>query len=490
MKKKSLLLQVIFLLFNLILMAQSPQQLNYQAVVRNAAGTPLSNGTLVGLQFQIHDSTATGTVIYRESSQATTNQFGLITYAIGTNASLAAIQWGVGQKWLQVLIDPTGGTNYVDMGTTQLLSVPYALFAANSAPGAQGPTGLQGIQGATGPQGVTGHNGTNGVTGATGPQGVTGHDGTNGNTGATGLQGVTGHNGTNGVTGATGPIGNTGPAAVGATGPAGNTGATGPQGVTGNNGATGAPGNTGAAGVGATGPAGNTGATGPQGVTGNDGATGLIGNTGPAGVGTTGPTGATGTFGGPAGGDLTGSYPNPTLITTGVTPGTYGDSNQVAQLTVDANGRVTSASNVNINMGGGIPVGGIILWSGSIANIPSSWHICDGTNGTPNLQDNFVIGAGNSYAVNTTGGAANHSHTTPPLIVPGLTFSGSTNAAGSANETQYAAINGCCGNECSTPGHSHSYSGTTGTGSIAANSTGVASSLPPYYALAYIMRIN
>jgi hypothetical protein len=460
MKKKSLLLQVIFLLFNLILMAQSPQQLNYQEVVRNAAGTPLSNGTLVGLQFQIHDSTATGTVIYRESSQATTNQFGLITYAIGTNASLAAIQWGVGQKWLQVLIDPTGGTNYVDMGTTQLLSVPYALFAANSAPGAQGPTGLQGIQGATGPQGVTGHNGTNGVTGATGP------------------------------------IGNTGPAAVGATGPAGNTGATGPQGVTGNNGAngaigaTGAPGNTGAAGVGATGPAGNTGATGPQGVTGNDGATGLTGNTGPAGVGTTGPTGATGTFGGPAGGDLTGSYPNPTLITTGVTPGTYGDSNQVAQLTVDANGRVTSAGNVNINMGGGIPVGGIILWSGSIANIPSSWHICDGTNGTPNLQDNFVIGAGNSYAVNTTGGAANHSHTTPPLIVPGLTFSGSTNAAGSANETQYAAINGCCGNECSTPGHSHSYSGTTGTGSIAANSTGVASSLPPYYALAYIMRIN
>ena len=375
MKKKSLLLQVLFSLFNLMLVAQAPQLLNYQAVVRNSAGTPLSNGNVVGLQFQIHDSTATGPVIYHESSQATTNQFGLITYAIGTHASLASIQWGAGQKWLQVLIDPTGGTNYIDMGTTQLLSVPYAMFAANSAPGAQGPTGLQGIPGATGPQGIAGNNG------------------------------------------ATGPIGNTGTAGVGA-------------------------------------------------------------------------TGATGVLAGPAGGDLTGSYPNPTLITTGVTAGTYGNSNQVAQLTVDANGRVTSAANVNMNIGGNVPVGGIILWSGTIANIPANWHICDGTNGTPNLQDNFVVGAGNTYAVNATGGNANHSHTTPPLTVPGLTFSGSTNAAGGAYETQYAAVNGCCGNQCSTPGHSHAYSGTTGTASIAANTTGPANSLPPYYALAYIMRIN
>jgi hypothetical protein len=62
------------------------------------------------------------------------------------------------------------------------------------------------------------------------------------------------------------------------------------------------------------------------------------------------------------------------------------------------------------------PIGGIILWSGSIAAIPATWQLCNGTNGTPDLRDRFVVGAGTTYAVNATGGSANavvvaHTHT-------------------------------------------------------------------------------
>ncbi len=154
--KKTLLFALAFITFLVEVHAQAPAKINYQAVVRNAAGNPLANGTVVSVRFQIHDSTASGPVIFQENASDTTNQFGLITHGIGTNSSLATIQWGSAQKWLQVLIDPTGGTNYVDMGTTELISVPYALFAGNSAPGPIGPTGIQGVTGPTGAAGATG----------------------------------------------------------------------------------------------------------------------------------------------------------------------------------------------------------------------------------------------------------------------------------------------------------------------------------------------
>jgi len=64
--------------------------------------------------------------------------------------------------------------------------------------------------------------------------------------------------------------------------------------------------------------------------------------------------------------------------------------------------------------GNGVPKGGIIMWSGSVASIPEGWALCDGTNGTPDLRDRFVVGAGSGYAVGATGGSANinvsHSH--------------------------------------------------------------------------------
>jgi hypothetical protein len=137
-----------------------------------------------------------------------------------------------------------------------------------------GPTGATGIQGNTGATGITGPTGTQGIQGITGPSGAAGANGTNG---AAGPTGPTGAAGTNGIQGPIGPAGTNG--AAGATGAQGIQGNTGPTGANGTNGANGAAGTNG-----------NNGATGPQGVT-----------------GPTGPLGA-------AGGDLSGTYPDPTVV--------------------------------------------------------------------------------------------------------------------------------------------------------------------------------
>ena len=141
------------------LRAQAPQQMNYQAVVRDASGQPLPSGTTVSIKLQIHQGSPSGAIVYTETQSVTTNQFGLISYAIGYNGNLASVNWGNGAKYLQVLIDETGGSNFTDMGTTQLLSVPYALYAGNAASGTAGPTGSQGATGANGLPGIQGANG-------------------------------------------------------------------------------------------------------------------------------------------------------------------------------------------------------------------------------------------------------------------------------------------------------------------------------------------
>ena len=285
--------------------AQVPQHINYQAVVRTASGTVAAN-TNVQFQFIIHDSIPTGTVVYTETSTTfTTNQFGLATTAVGLNGNLGTIVWGTNSKWLEVKADIGTTGTFIDMGTSQLNAVPYALYAANAPAGAAGPTGPTGAgtSGSTGPTGVAGADGNTGPTGA-GATGPTGVQGAQGNTGPTGTQGAAG---TPGNTGPTGPTG------AGATGPTGvGGGATGPTGPTGNNGSAGATGPTGTQGVaGATGPSGSNGATGPtgagiQGITGPSGATGPTGTagtsgntgaTGPTGAGATGPTGAAGNGG-------------------------------------------------------------------------------------------------------------------------------------------------------------------------------------------------
>jgi len=327
--------------------AQAPQQLNYQAVVRNSAGGILASGTKVTLHFQIHDGTAGGNVVFQEQDQDTTNQFGLINVQIGSSGNLGTVNWGDAPKYLQVGIDPTGGTTFTDMGTTQLLSVPYALFAANSAAGPPGPTGTTGATGTIGVTGLTGPSGigATGPTGPTGPTGVTGGIGLtgpsgSGATGATGPTGATGSgggatgpsgpSGANGSAGPTGPTGLTG--ANGTPGTAGTTGPAGPAGPTGLTGANGTPGAAGSPGV--TGPTGPTGLTGADGAAGSAGPTGLTGANGPAGsagtpgaTGPTGPTGLTGANGSAGTPGVTGSTgpsgPSGPSGTAG-TPGTTG----------------------------------------------------------------------------------------------------------------------------------------------------------------------
>ncbi len=121
--------------------AQTPNAIPYQGVARNASGAILGSQP-ISLRFSLHDVTAVGTVVYQETHSATTTTLGLFTLNIGTGTSsigtMASVDWANGAKFLQVEMDATGGTAYVDMGTTQMLSVPFALYAkiAGSTPGA------------------------------------------------------------------------------------------------------------------------------------------------------------------------------------------------------------------------------------------------------------------------------------------------------------------------------------------------------------------
>jgi hypothetical protein len=173
-------LTIIILAIHFLAIAQAPQGMNYQAAARNSQGNLLLNQQ-IGLRFSIHDGSLTGAIVYSETQTATTNAFGSFSTVIGSGTpvqgTFASIPWASGSKFLQVEIDVTGGVNYVDMGTSQLMSVPYALFAQNSANGPTGATGVTGNTGDIGPTGATGATGAIGITGNTGATGATGPSG-------------------------------------------------------------------------------------------------------------------------------------------------------------------------------------------------------------------------------------------------------------------------------------------------------------------------
>jgi uncharacterized protein (TIGR02145 family) len=234
---KKLIFSIALLCFGVAVLAQSPNLMSYQAIIRNASNQLIVNAP-IGVRVSILQGSATGTVVFRETynPNPTTNSNGLLGLNVGSGLSLigsfAQVNWSQGPYFVQVEADPNGGTNYTISSVSQLLSVPYALHAKTAeVPGLPGPQGPIGLTGPQGPQGVPGNDG------AVGPQGPIGL------TGPTGPQGPAGSNG-----------------AVGPQGPIGLTGPTGPQGVPGNDGA-----------VGPQGPIGLTGPTGPQGVPGPQG---------------------------------------------------------------------------------------------------------------------------------------------------------------------------------------------------------------------------
>jgi hypothetical protein len=138
---------------------------------------------------------------------------------------------------------------------------------------------------------------------------------------------------------------------------------------------------------------------------------------------------------------------------------------------------------------GAIPSGGIIMWSGSIASIPSGWFLCNGANSTPDLRDRFVVGAGTTYAVAATGGSADaivvsHGHTATSTVTdPGHFHSVSGAGNGKADGGNGGAwYNGSTNTSTNVTGI------TVATTNALTGSSGTNANLPPYYALAYIMK--
>jgi hypothetical protein len=151
-----------------------------------------------------------------------------------------------------------------------------------------------------------------------------------------------------------------------------------------------------------------------------------------------------------------------------------------------------------------VPTGVIVMWSGSIVSIPTGWLICDGTNSTPDLRNRFIVGAGSTYAVAATGGSADaitvsHTHTGTTasngahthLINPSVLFNQDNDPSSPIDTITGSSSNGTNGpsaylqtlNYLTTNGaHTHTFT-TDSTGSSGTNAN-----LPPYYALAYIMK--
>ena len=166
MKKIYSIIAALFI--TLSIFSQAPQKMSYQAVIRNSSDA-LVTSTPVGMRISIIQGSIFGPSVYVETQTTTTNANGLVSLEIGTGAvitgTFAGINWAAGPYFIKTETDPTGGTAYTISGTNELMSVPYALYAANG--GTPGPAGPTGATGPAGPAGATGPAGPSLVGGFT-----------------------------------------------------------------------------------------------------------------------------------------------------------------------------------------------------------------------------------------------------------------------------------------------------------------------------------
>ncbi|MBL7894048.1 MAG: hypothetical protein JNK50_02055 [Bacteroidia bacterium] len=122
---------ITFVFISFLVKSQAPQSINYQAIARDAGGNIVT--TSIGIKFQIYQGSVGGTLVYEETNTATPSSAGIFNIGIGLGVpvvgNFSTIAWGSGPYFLQVNIDPAGGTSYSTVGSAQLVSVPYALFA-------------------------------------------------------------------------------------------------------------------------------------------------------------------------------------------------------------------------------------------------------------------------------------------------------------------------------------------------------------------------
>jgi microcystin-dependent protein len=167
---------------------------------------------------------------------------------------------------------------------------------------------------------------------------------------------------------------------------------------------------------------------------------------------------------------------------------------------VTINGNLSASNFGGINVNGVVPPGGIIMWSGSIANIPSGWALCNGSNGTPDLRDRFIVGAGGAYSASNTGGSNTVTLVPNQVPLPAHNHTATTTPHSHTDNIFVERGNTWKSGGSASPGNGTGWNQFTGTTSSATVNVTVQSSndtrtiqavniRPLYFALAYIMRL-